>query len=75
MAAENMGTIKQVMGPVIDVHFASGTLPSINNALRVTNKAVSDDEWNLVMEVAAHLGDDTVRCISMESTDGSESRS
>ena len=70
MSAENMGVIKQVMGPVIDVHFASGTLPAINNALKVTNKAISDDEWNLVMEVAQHLGGDTVRCISMDSTDG-----
>jgi len=64
------GIIKQVMGPVVDVEFPSGELPAINTALRVTNKAIDDREGNLVLEVAQHLGDKTVRTIAMDSTDG-----
>lgn len=63
------GKIKQVLGPVVDVEFA-GELPAINTALRVTNKIVSDKEFNLVLEVAQHLGDGVVRTISMDSTEG-----
>jgi F-type H+-transporting ATPase subunit beta len=54
--SENTGIVRQVMGPVIDVEFPSGTLPAINNALKLTNKAISADEDNLVIEVASHLG-------------------
>ena len=61
----NTGTIKQVIGPVVDIEFASGQLPAMYNALKLTNPAISDDEWNLVVEVASHLGENTVRCISM----------
>jgi len=67
---ESFGRIKQVIGPVIDVEFESGKLPAIYQALRVTNPAINDAEWNLVVEVAQHLGENTVRCISMDSTDG-----
>jgi F-type H+-transporting ATPase subunit beta len=63
------GKIKQVLGPVVDVEF-SGELPPINTALRVTNKVLSDKEFNLVLEVAQHLGDGVVRTISMDSTEG-----
>ncbi|AGH96822.1 F0F1 ATP synthase subunit beta [Pseudobdellovibrio exovorus] len=63
------GKIKQVLGPVVDVEFA-GELPPINTALRVTNKVISDKEFNLVLEVAQHLGDGVVRTISMDSTEG-----
>jgi F-type H+-transporting ATPase subunit beta len=63
------GKIKQVLGPVVDVQF-DGELPAINTALRVTNKVISDKEFNLVLEVAQHLGDGTVRTISMDSTEG-----
>lgn len=63
------GKIKQVLGPVVDVEFA-GELPAINTALRVTNKNISDKEYNLVLEVAQHLGDGVVRTISMDSTEG-----
>lgn len=64
------GVIKQVIGPVVDVIFSSGKLPEIYNALKITNPAISDKEWNLTVEVAQHLGDNTVRTISMDSTDG-----
>lgn len=65
-----LGKVKQVLGPVIDVEFEGGELPPINNALRVTNKAINDEEWNLVLEVAQHLGDKTVRTIAMDSSEG-----
>jgi len=58
------------MGPVVDVEFASGELPAINTALRLTNKAIDNREGNLVLEVAQHLGDKTCRTIAMDSTEG-----
>jgi F-type H+-transporting ATPase subunit beta len=64
------GYIKQVMGPVVDVEFPDGEMPQIYNALRVTNKAISAEENNLVLEVAQHLGDRVVRAIAMDTTDG-----
>jgi F-type H+-transporting ATPase subunit beta len=64
------GRITQVIGPVIDVEFADGNLPPIYNALQVTNPAVSDQPWNLIVEVAQHLGEKTVRTIAMDSTEG-----
>lgn len=64
------GIVKQVMGPVVDVEFETGDLPAINTALRVTNPAIDTREGNLVLEVAQHLGDKTVRTIAMDSTDG-----
>ncbi len=63
----NKGQVLQVMGPVIDVKFASGQLPNIYNALKVTS---ADKNIELTLEVALHLGDDTVRTIAMASTDG-----
>ncbi len=67
---KNIGRITQVIGPVIDVEFPPGKLPPIYNALRITNPAISDKEWNLVAEVAQHIGENTVRCIAMDTTDG-----
>ncbi len=64
------GKIKQVLGAVVDIEFDSASLPSINTALRATNKTISDKEFNLVLEVAQHLGDGIVRTISMDSTEG-----
>ncbi len=64
------GKVKQVMGPVVDVEFEGGNLPAINSALKVTNKSISDKEYNLVLEVAQHLGDNVVRTISMDATEG-----
>jgi len=68
-AGEN-GRIVQVMGPVVDVEFPPGSLPEIYTALRVTNPGVDDRADNLVLEVAQHLGENTVRCVSMDTTDG-----
>ncbi|MBD8004467.1 F0F1 ATP synthase subunit beta [Bacillus norwichensis] len=66
------GQVLQVMGPVVDVKFPDGHLPEIYNALKVTYNAQSETEVNidLTLEVALHLGDDTVRTIAMASTDG-----
>ena len=68
--AANLGRVKQVTGPVVDVEFTTGELPPIYNALRLSNKFINDTEGNLVVEVAQHLGENTVRCISMDTTDG-----
>ncbi len=64
------GKLSQVMGPVVDVEFSEGELPKIFTALKITNPALNDREDNLVVEVAQHLGDNRVRCIAMERTDG-----
>jgi len=66
----SIGKITQVIGPVVDVEFSNGTLPPIYNALKITNPAINDREWNLVVEVAQHLGERTVRCIAMDSSEG-----
>jgi F-type H+-transporting ATPase subunit beta len=70
MATENVGRITQVIGPVVDVEFENGKLPPIFNALKLSNPAISDEEGNLIVEVAQHLGERTVRCIAMDSTEG-----
>ncbi len=70
MSEKNIGKINQVIGPVVDVEFEKGKLPAIYNSLRITNPAINDQEWNLVCEVALHLGENTVRTIAMDSTDG-----
>ncbi len=62
----NIGKITQIIGAVLDVKYAQGNLPEINEAIRITKK----DGEELVVEVAQHLGDDTVRCIAMGATDG-----
>jgi F-type H+-transporting ATPase subunit beta len=67
---ENIGKILQVMGPVVDVEFEQGKLPTIYTALLISNKTISDEEDNLVVEVAQHLGDNVVRTIAMDVTDG-----
>lgn len=67
---ENIGKITQVMGPVVDVEFAPGNLPPIKDALVITNPAINDEKDNLVVEVAQHLGDNVVRTIAMDITDG-----
>lgn len=64
------GKIVQVMGPVVDVAFGSGKLPAIYNALKLSNPAISSDSENLTLEVALHLGENIVRTIAMDSTDG-----
>jgi F-type H+-transporting ATPase subunit beta len=66
---ENSGRITQVTGPVVDVEFP-GSVPEIFSALRCTNPSINDQAWNLTLEVAQHLGENTIRAIAMDSTDG-----
>jgi F-type H+-transporting ATPase subunit beta len=70
MNGQTSGHINQVLGNVIDVEFSNGSLPAILTALRVSNPAIDDRAGNLVLEVAQHLGENTVRCIAMDTTDG-----
>ncbi len=63
--ANNYGTVVQVMGPVLDIRFADGSLPDLLSAIEVPN-----GENTIVAEVAQHIGDNVVRCIAMSSTDG-----
>ena len=62
---ENIGTICQVIGPVVDIQFEQDHLPDLLNAIKIQN----DDEV-LTVEVAQHIGDDIVRCIALGATDG-----
>nr|WP_320049243.1 F0F1 ATP synthase subunit beta [uncultured Desulfuromonas sp.] len=64
------GKIVQVIGPVVDVQFEAGKLPEIYHALKITNPSLGEGEMNLVVEVAQHLGENTVRTIAMDSTEG-----
>ncbi|HEX4385239.1 MAG TPA: F0F1 ATP synthase subunit beta, partial [Myxococcales bacterium] len=70
MATNSNGKVTQVIGPVVDVAFPPGTLPEIYTALLLTNPSISDAADNLTVEVAQHLGEDTARCIAMDSTEG-----
>ena len=63
------GIVKEIIGVVIDVDFAGGELPPINNALEV-NPEDSPIEGRLVLEVQQHLGENLVRCVAMDTTDG-----
>ena len=65
----NKGHVVQVIGPVVDVKFVNGNLPAINNALKLESK-LNNIDINLTLEVAMHVGDNTVRCIAMDATDG-----
>lgn len=68
--SNNIGKVIQVIGPVIDVRFASeADLPAIYTALHVTG-GEGEQAVDLVAEVMQHLGDDVVRCVAMSSTDG-----
>ncbi len=70
VAKYSEGHIIQVMGPVVDVEFPAGGLPDLLTALRVSNRSINDKTDNLVLEVAMHLGENRVRAISMDATDG-----
>ena len=65
MQEKNIGTVVQVIGPVLDIRFPDGHLPDLLNAIEIER-----EEGKLVCEVAQQLGDDVVRCIAMSSTDG-----
>ena len=65
MTEKNVGKISQIIGPVLDIKFSEGNLPNLLNSIEIDNKGE-----RIVVEVSQHIGDDTVRCISMSSTDG-----
>ncbi|MCR4707038.1 MAG: F0F1 ATP synthase subunit beta [Clostridiales bacterium] len=65
MAKGNKGKVAQVIGPVLDIRFENGELPALLNAVEIKH-----GDRSIVAEVAQHIGDDTIRCISMSSTDG-----
>ncbi len=65
MAEKNIGHVTQIIGAVLDIRFSEGNLPQLNEAIRIKNAP-----QKLVVEVAQHLGDDTVRCIALGPTDG-----
>src|SRR5580765_5881596 len=64
------GKVKQVIGAVVDVEFQGGQLPPVYTALTLTNPGIDNRKSNLVLEVAQHIGESTVRTIAMDSTDG-----
>ncbi|MDZ4712789.1 MAG: F0F1 ATP synthase subunit beta [bacterium] len=66
----NKGKIIQIIGPVLDIDFSGGSLPSINNAIEIKRKTNEGNEEVLVTEVQQHLGESRVRTVAMDSTDG-----
>jgi F-type H+-transporting ATPase subunit beta len=64
------GKIIQIIGPIVDVEFTSGSIPPILTALKTTNSSINTKKYNLTIEVAQHLGENTVRCIAMDITEG-----
>lgn len=70
MGDKATGSIKQIIGPVLDIEFPPGELPAIFNAVKLTNPSINDQKWNLIVEVAQHIGENTVRCIAMDETEG-----
>ncbi len=67
---QSTGKVTQVLGPVVDVEFPPGGLPKVYTALKVTNPGISNEADNLTIEVALHLGENTVRCVAMDTTEG-----
>ena len=70
MSETNKGNIVQILGPVVDISFEGSKLPAIKNALTTTNPFIDDKKDNLVLEVVQHLGENIVRAICMETSDG-----
>ncbi len=70
ISPNTIGSVTQVIGPVVDVAFESADLPEIGTALLLSNPAINDKKNNLTVEVAQHLGERTVRAVAMDTTDG-----
>ncbi|KUO60615.1 ATP synthase subunit beta [bacterium BRH_c32] len=68
--ASNIGEIVQVIGPVVDIDFEEGHLPSIYNAINIPRTSIEGKEETLIVEVQQHLGENRIRAIAMDSTDG-----
>jgi F-type H+-transporting ATPase subunit beta len=68
--SENKGKIIQIIGPVIDIEFEEGHLPRIYNAIRIPRISTEGVQEDLIVEVQQHLGEDRVRAVAMDSTDG-----
>jgi F-type H+-transporting ATPase subunit beta len=68
--AEKKGKIIQVIGPVVDIEFEEGHLPEILHAIRIPRTTTEGDQNDLIVEVQQHLGEDRVRAVAMDSTDG-----
>ena len=66
----NEGTIVQVIGPVVDIDFSNGTPPTILNAVKIPRTNIEGQKDELIVEVQQHLGENRVRTIAMDSTDG-----
>jgi F-type H+-transporting ATPase subunit beta len=66
----NEGKIVQIIGPVVDIDFSGGALPSILNAIRIPRDIGNEQQGDLIVEVQQHLGDNRVRTVAMDSTDG-----
>src|SRR3972149_6642193 len=64
------GTIIQIIGPVVDVQFESEQLPSIYNALRIFDESANNVNIDIIAEVEQHLGENRVRAVSMQPTEG-----
>lgn len=64
------GVIKQIIGPIVDIEFQEKELPNILTALKTTNTEINKKKNNLILEVAQHLGENLVRCIAMDTTEG-----
>ncbi len=68
--ANNEGVIVQVIGPVVDIDFEDGNLPEIYNAIKIPRTNIDGEEDELIVEVQQHLGENRVRTVAMDSTDG-----
>ena len=66
----NEGKIVQIIGAVVDIDFSGGSLPSILNAIRIPRSDGNGPQEDLIVEVQQHLGDNRVRTVAMDSTDG-----
>ena len=66
----NEGKIVQIIGPVVDIDFSGGALPAILNSIKIPRMNANGVSENLVVEVQQHLGENIVRTVAMDSTDG-----
>src|SRR5919206_3579937 len=68
-SGQGTGRVVRVIGPVVDVEFSPEQMPEVNNALHL-ERTIGDDTRTLTLEVAQHIGDNMIRAISMQATDG-----